>query len=108
MLTNEQIKSLPNHLQWVKDLQVGERLEVKDNSYCFEITNNKRRMASLRTDIHDIGETGRELVVENIYLKGWQGYFSKKVSVYPTVVLKSNLTGKKYEVGICWGENQYC
>lgn len=108
MLSDTQIKSLPNLLKWVKDLKVGDKFLVYDNSLCLEVEKDEdgfeyRKRSALHPNCHVSKESNSSLIIENLFMKKWTTCWGSDKE-YPTVLLKSSITNCIYEVGICWGK----
>lgn len=85
---------------WANNLKVGDNFIIKDNSYCYQIINNKIKKVLLHPSYHEDYENPYELYITKI-TKGiiGKGIFKKNL---PIVYLKSKVTNNIYKIGICW------
>lgn len=101
--------SYPEYLQWVKNLNRGETIEVYDNSYVYEVIPSKdfkKEKSLLIKNCCISAEKDTKLVIIDIYNKSYIVPLCKKVKNLPTVLVISSNTNKLYEIGICWSENE--
>jgi hypothetical protein len=89
---------------WAKNLKVGSKFVVYDNSFCYEILDNGTLEKTLLakgtcTD----GENPYKLYITKIGMHDFTLY--GKTYTMHTVTLKSNTTHKTYICGIGWNED---
>lgn len=65
----------PKYLDWVKNLNIGDKLIVLDNSFVFEVIpsqNFKRKKSALHPEACIKEEIGSDLIIMDIYKKDTQ------------------------------------
>ena len=89
---------------WAKNLKVGSKFVVYDNSFCYELLDNgKREKTHLVPGTCTDGENPHKLYITKVGMDNF-GMFGKTYMMN-TVMLKSNVTHKTYICGIGWNED---
>lgn len=89
---------------WAKNLKVGSKFVVYDNSFCYEVLENGTlEKTHLAPGTCYDGESSRKLYITEIGMRDFTLY--GKTYTMHTVTLKSNVTRKTYICGIGWNED---
>ena len=100
MYSNEFLK--PEY-SWAKNLKVGSKFVVYDNSFCYEVLENGNlEKTHLAPGTCTDGENPHKLYITKIGMHDFALY--GKTYTMHTVTLKSNATRKTYICGIGWNE----
>ena len=96
---------MKSEYDWVMYLRAGMPFKVYDNSYCYRMEFGKVvEKVWIAPGCCDVdGENPHKLIVEKVVESEWVGEGIYNIQL-PVVYLKSEVTGNRYKVGVCWNE----